>query len=266
MKKISCSFPGIVFLTLSAVMALPVIFLVMMSFSGNWQWPFILPRSMSFRAWKYVMGTSSGTWTSILTSLKIALGTSLINILLAIPAGNALGRYNFPLKRTIEIFIMLPILVPPVVILMGMHRTFMYLGLTESITGVIIAHILPTLPFMIRALQISFSILGYKWEEQAMLLGASPYLRFRCIVFPFILPGIVAGTALTVLISMSQYVITLLIGEGQVITLTMHMFPYLQGGDQATGSAYAVLFAIVALFLLFLMDVFLNRLYKEKRM
>jgi len=142
----------------------------------------------------------------------------------------------------------------------------MYLGLTESITGVIIAHILPTLPFMIRALQISFSILGYKWEEQAMVLGASPSLRFRCIVLPFILPGIVAGTALTVLISMSQYVITLLIGEGQVITLTMRMFPYLQGGDQATGSAYAVLFAIVALFLLVLMDIFLNRLYKEKRM
>lgn len=245
---------------------LPIVYLLLLSFSGGWSWPDILPSDFSLRTWKYVLGTGSGTWRSIAVSLHIAILVTVINTIIAIPAGDALGRYKFRYKDTIEVILMLPILVPPIVVLMGLHRTFITLGLTEKISGVVLAHMLPTLPYMIRATTVSFSRLGFEWEEQARTLGAGGIRRFTHVVFPFLLPGIIVGSALTILISMSQYVITLLIGGGQVITLTMRMFPYINGGDQGTGAAYSILFALVALILLVLMDVFLNRLYREKRM
>lgn len=244
----------------------PILYLFILSFSGGWSWPDILPAEFSLRAWKYVLGTASGTWHSIGVSLYIAVVVTIINAVIAIPAGDALGRYNFPFKGVLEIILMLPILVPPIVILVGLHRTFISLGLTEKVSGVILAHMLPTLPYMIRATTISFSRLGFEWEEQAKILGAGMIRRFVHVVFPFLLPGIIVGSALTILISMSQYVITLLIGGGQVITLTVKMFPYLNGGDQGTGAAYSILFALVATGLMVLLDVFLNRLYIEKRM
>lgn len=245
---------------------LPIVYLGIMSISAGWPWPRIFPEELSLRTWKYILGPSSGTWGSILVSLQIALITTVLNALIAIPAGDALGRYDFPLKRFLEGILMLPVLVPPIVILMGLHRTFLVFGLTERITGVVLAHMLPTLPYMIRATSISFSRLGFEWEEQARILGAGRLARFRHVVFPFILPGLVVGSTLTILISLSQYIITLLIGGGQVITLTMRMFPYVNGGDQATGAAYSLLFALVALVLLVIMDISMNRIYREKRM
>lgn len=245
---------------------LPVVFLILLSFSRGWTWPDIFPSSFDARAWRYVMSPHSGTWQSIWTSLKLALITTFINLFLALPAGNALGRYEFPFRKLTEILLMLPILVPPVVILMGLHRTFIRLSITETLAGVVLAHVLPTLPYMIRSVTVSFSKLGFEWEEQARLLGADWSKRLFHVVLPFLMPGIIAGSALTILISMSQYVITLLVGGGQIITVTMRMFPYVNGGDQATGAAYAVLFALVALILLILLDLSLNRLYREKRL
>jgi len=245
---------------------LPIFFLILLSFSGGWPWPEIFPSDLDPRAWKYVLGISSGTWTSVWISLKVAFFTVVIDLILAIPAGNALGRSGFPLKGLIETILMLPVLVPPIVVLMGLHRTFIRLGITETFTGVVLAHVIPTLPYMIRAVTIGFEKLGFQWEEQARVLGAGWFRRLQHITLPFLLPGIMAGSALTILISMSQYVITLLIGGGQVITLTMRMFPYVNGGDQSTGATYAVLFSLVALLLLILMDLSLNRLYREKRL
>lgn len=161
---------------------------------------------------------------------------------------------------------MLPILVPPVVILMGLHRTFISLGITETFFGVVLAHVVPTLPYMIRALTVSFGKLGFEWEEQARVLGAGWLSRLFNVILPFLMPGMIAGSALTILISLSQYIITLMMGGGQVITLTMRMFPYINGGDQVTGAAYAVLFSMIALILLIFMDLSLNRLYREKRL
>ncbi|MCT4606531.1 MAG: ABC transporter permease [Marinisporobacter sp.] len=251
---------GIIFLGV-----VPILLMLLSSFSNGWKWPEVFPHSFSLRAWQYIFTSTSKTLEGIGMSLKIALIVTLINLIFAIPAGDALGRYAFKGKKFIEGILFMPIVVPPIVVMMGMYKTFIRLDLTESIMGVVIAHMIATLPYMIRAIMISFNHLGFEWEEQAKMLGGGRFYRFFYVILPFLLPGIVAGSSLTILISLSQYIVTVLIGGGKIVTLPILMFPFINGNDQSIGAAYTVLFAIMAIFSLWIMDLFLKRYYEDKK-
>jgi putative spermidine/putrescine transport system permease protein len=244
--------------------AIPFLPLILSSFSFGWRWPEVIPHSFSLRAWEYVFSGSSGTWTSVRNSLQIAFIVTIINMILAIPAANALARMKLKGKWIIEGFIYAPIIIPPFVAVMGMHMTFIRFGLTETITGVVLAHITPTLPYMVRALIVSYSTLGFQWEDQARMLGAKSFQRFCHVVLPHLLPGIIAGSSLSILISLSQYLITFLVGSGQVMTLPLILFPFISGGDPAIGSAYTLLFAGMAVLALLGLDLLLKKYYRKK--
>lgn len=112
---------------------------------------------------------------------------------------------------------------------------------------------------------ISYNTLSIDWEDQARMLGAGPLSRFRHVVLPHLLPGIAAGASLSILISLSQYLITFIIGSGQVVTLPILLFPFISGGDPAIASAYSLLFAGIAILTLIGMDVVLKRYYQNKK-
>ena len=264
-KLVAYCFNILVYICIAFAAILPVFFLILLSFSKGWIWPHIIPNTNQLRAWTYVLSNTSGTMKALSTSVQIACCVVIVNIAIALPAGNAFGRYSFKGKAIYEAILLAPIVIPPVLVMMGMHKTFIKLGLTESITGVILAHMIPTLPYMIRSLTIAYKHLGFDWEEQAKVLGAGKLKRFLYVIFPFLLPGIIAGTSLTILISLSEYAATLLIGGGGVVTLSILMFPFVNGGDQSIGAAYSLLFAAVAILVLIILDLFLKHYYSEKK-
>lgn len=246
------------------LIVIPLIPLVLWSLSGGWKWPEVLPHAFSLRAWQYVFSASAGTWQAVGVSLEIAGVVALINLVLALPAANALARLKFRGKWMVEAVLYAPLIIPPFVSVMGMYITFIQLGLTGTITGVVLAHVVPTLPYMLRALIVSYKTLGFQWEEQARMLGALRFQRLWYIVLPHLLPGIVAGSSLSILVSLSQYLITFLVGGGQVLTLSLVLFPFINGGDVSIGAAYTIVFAVLAALMLWLMEVLLKRYYGKQ--
>jgi putative spermidine/putrescine transport system permease protein len=264
MKKTTHMLHLLITFVIIVSIAIPFLPLILSSFSFGWRWPEVIPHSFSLRAWEYVFSSSSGTWTAVRNSLQIAFIVTITNMILAIPAANALARMKLKGKWILEGIVYAPIIIPPFVAVMGMHMTFIRLGLTETITGVVLAHITPTLPYMVRALVVSYRTLGFQWEEQARMLGARRFQRFWHVVLPHLLPGIIAGSSLSILISLSQYLITFLVGSGQVMTLPLILFPFISGGDPAIGSAYTLLFAGMAALSLLGMDLLLKKYYGKK--
>jgi putative spermidine/putrescine transport system permease protein len=242
---------------------IPFIPLFLWSFSVSWRWPHLFPE-WGTRAWTTIFSAQSSTWEAIAVSMQIAIMTTLMNLLLAIPAANAIARYSFKGKRFIEALLFLPIIVPPFVSTMGIYSTFIRWNLTDTLAGVILVHIVPTLPYLIRPLILSFRTLGFEWEDQARMLGANWMQRFRHVVFPHLLPAIVAGASISILVSLSQYLITLLIGGGLIQTLPLLMFPFISGGDPAVGAGYAFLFVFVSILTLWLMERLLNNYYGKQ--
>lgn len=242
---------------------LPFFPLIISSVSTEWRWPQAIPEHFSLRAWRYIFFEDRRTREAVWNSFVISFVLLIVNALIALPAANAIGRREFKGKTLIEGLLFAPIIIPPFISIMGIHFNFIKFGLTESLFGVIVAHMIPTLPYMIRALIISFKTLNYDLENVAETFGANAFERYYYVILPHILPALIAGGSLTILISFSQYVTTLIIGGGEVLTLTMIIFPFISGGDVVIGSAYVVFFVFLNIVALLFMEFMLKRFYSS---
>lgn len=244
---------------------LPFLPAILASFGGIWRYPTVVPDEWSLRAWKAIFSSTSGTIDAIWMSVGIAVSVTVINLSVGIPAAYALVRAPIRGKRLFEWMLLLPLFIPALASVMGIHLTFLRLGLTETVLGVILVHLAPSMPYVIRAAIVSLETLSEETEDAARMLGASGWPRFIHVVLPHILPGISAGAALSLLISLSQYSVTLLIGAGQVVTLPILLFPFLNGGDPAIAAAYTLVFSFLAILILLLMDSIIRQFYGRRR-
>ena len=117
-------------------------------------------------------------------------------------------------------------------------------GLTDNLLGVILVNIIPSFPYVLLSLYGSFKGFPKRLEESALIDGVSKFQMYRYIILPILIPGILIGSTISILISLSEYILTLLIGGGEIITLPILMFPYLSSGDKIVGSVYAILFIL----------------------
>jgi putative spermidine/putrescine transport system permease protein len=241
---------SILFTVLLLIGTLPFIPLVWTALFGTTPWPLMSQPDWSVHGWS-VWREQAWLWAQAgVVSVGIAAAVTALNVLLAWPAADALVRSDMHGKALIRAWLYAPLLLPAFVPLMGIHFGFVRMGLSDSISGVILAHLLPTFPYVLSSLMSGFATLGKSWEEQARMLGASRWQRFVHVVFPVMKPALVAGCSLSVLVSMSQYLITLLVGGGQVKTVTIILFPYMNGGDPGTAAQLLMAFVGFSLLLL----------------
>ena len=228
--------------------SLPFLPLLLWSISEKWFYPALFPQIFGTRAWSYVFTTAGNQiLDGILTSFSLALVTTLISLIIGIPAGRALGLYDFPGKKITMLFFTLPIIVPPLSVSMGLHLWFIQLGLAETFTGVVLIHLTFCLPYTIFVIRGTFSDYNPDFEEQARSLGASPARVVLQVVFPIILPGIIIAALFSFLLSWSQYLGTLIIGGGKLLTLPILLFSLMGSGDRPVASAVSLVFILPVL-------------------
>lgn len=237
---------------------LPLLPLLVWSVSHRWWFPDILPPELSSRAWQYVFTMGSGVAEAFGNSMLISLLVCLLCLLLGVPAGRALGMYRFRGKTLLEFVIIAPLIVPPLAVIMGIHISFIRSGLVDTLPGVVISHLIPSLPYMVVVMKSVFANYDPAFEQQARSLGAGKYQTIFKVTLPMIYPGIITGSLFVILISWSQYILTLLIGGGRVVTLPVLLFSFATAGDNALTGALSVLFLIPAAVILLLTSRFLT--------
>lgn len=232
------------------VAALPVLLLLVGSFARGWYWPQVVPQQFSLRAWRYIFDSASGIPAAIGVSVAIALAVTLLSLAIALPAARVLALREFRGKRLLLLLLTLPVLAPPLASAMGLHGVFLRVGLTDSLWGVVLVHLVPAAPYCTLMLMSSFANFDADFEAQARTLGAGPSAVFWHVTLPAIAPGMGVAAGFAFLVSWSQYLVTLFIGGGRVLTLPMLLVAMQRGGDAAATSALAIVFlapAIVAL-------------------
>jgi putative spermidine/putrescine transport system permease protein len=227
--------------------ALPFLPLLLWSVSEKWFYPALFPQIFGTRAWSYVFTTAGGQiLDGLFTSFNLALVTTIISLLLGIPAGRALGLYNFPGKKITMLFLTLPIIVPPLSVSMGLHLWFIKLELAETFIGVVLVHLTFCLPYTIFVIRGVFTDYNPDFEGQARSLGASPVRIIFGVIIPMILPGIIIAALFSFLLSWSQYLSTLIIGGGKMLTLPILLFSLMGSGDRPVASAVSLIFILPA--------------------
>jgi putative spermidine/putrescine transport system permease protein len=231
---------------------LPLVPLLIWSFARGWRYPDLLPQAWSLQAWSAALSGRSGVLESLWVTGLIAVLATTLAVLIGVPAGRALGLHRFRGKAAVEALILAPLVVPGIAVALGLHAVFLDLGLTNTLAGVVLVHLIPTLPYMILVMSGIFANYDAEIEEQARSLGASPLAVFRHVTLPAILPGIVVGALFAFLVSWSQYVLTLVIGGGRVLTLPLLLFNFATSGRNDIAGAIGILYVAPGLVVLLL--------------
>ena len=231
-------------------LVLPLIPLAIWSFARSWFFPDLLPSAWSMQAWDYVLSDTSQVMDSLWITIVISLGATALSVLVGVPAGRALGLYQFRGKQLVELMILAPTIVPGIAVVLGIHVIFITMGLTNTVGGVILVHLIPTLPYMVLVMSGIFSNFDPDIEDQARSLGASPLETFRYITLPAIMPGVIVGALFAFLVSWSQYILTLLIGGGRVVTLPLLLFNFATSGRNDVTGAISMIYIVPGIVIL----------------
>ncbi len=238
----------------AAVILLPMLVMLVWVFTERWAWPALWPQTFSLRAVREVLHRSGQLAAVLASSVGISLAVAALSVLIGLMTARAIVLYDFPGKGAAAFFTSLPLMVPVTVFAMGVQVTFIRLGLNNTVHGVIVAHLLYSLPYAVYLLTDGTRALGVGLEEQARVLGASGLGAFRKVTLPLLTPVLLAAFSMAYIVSFSQYFLTLLLGGGQVKTFTMVMVPYLQGGERNIASVYSAIFLAVTFLLLVLFE------------
>jgi len=227
--------------------AIPAIQILLWSVAERWPWPGLLPESLSLRTAKELLFGSAKLPRLLLSSITLGLTVACLGTLVGVLTARATELYQFRGKGLVTFGAFLPLLVPGTVFAMGIQITLIRLGLSDTVAGVVLVHLIAAVPYCITIMTDVTRAVGDRYEQQAMVLGAGPFRAFLEGTLPSLLPGILSSMSMGFVLSYSQYFTTLLVGGGRVKTIALVLIPYIQSGDRALSSIYCVAFVLSAL-------------------
>lgn len=238
MKRVfALLFRGALYLVLAA----PLLLFAAYAFSTRWFFPQPFPAEWTAVTFQRALRDSK-TLLSMAQGIWIAILVSVLSLALALPAARTLGLRKFRGRQLAWLLLFLPTVIPPLAIGMGLNILFLRINLAGTLMGVALAHLVPTLPYTIFTLSSAFARFDENYEFQALALGASPWQIFLNITLRMMTPSLVVAALFAFLISWSQYLLTLLIGGGQIITLPILLFSAASGGNPSAIAVLSLLF------------------------
>lgn len=217
--------------------------------AGRWRYPALLPQQATGRGLRLLTAPQSGVVHGLLLSLGIAAAVAVLAVLIGLPAGRAIGLYDFRGRRLVQFLLLAPVIVPGLAVTLGLQVFFIRFGLSDTAAGVVAVQLIPAVPYASIVLSAAFANLDVDYERQARVLGAGPVRVQVCVTLPLLRPAVAVAALFAFLISWSEYILTLLVGGGRVQTLPLLLFAAIGSSDTTAASALALLVIVPPLLL-----------------
>jgi putative spermidine/putrescine transport system permease protein len=184
---------------------------------------------------------------SILLSLWLAFSCLIVTLIIGVPAAYGLARHQGRMARLLEEFISLPLAIPGLALALALLQLYGSMkGFRTNWTFILVGHVLYTLPFMIRSVLAVLSAMDLKsLEEGAASLGASPWQRFRDVIVPNAMPGILAGSLTVVTLSIGEFNLTWMLHTPYLKTLPVGLADSYASMRLEIASAYTLIFFVL---------------------
>jgi putative spermidine/putrescine transport system permease protein len=195
---------------------------------------------------------------TILLSFMIAFATLAVTLAVGVPAAYALHVRGGRLSRIVEEVITLPLAIPGLAIALGLLLAYgSFGGFRRSWLFILTGHVVFTMPFMVRSVMAVFSTIDIKTlDEGAASLGAPPWRRFRDVIVPNAMPGILAGALMVVTLSLGEFNITWMLHTPLTKTLPIGLADAYASMRLEVASAYTLIFFVMIVPLLVAMQLF----------
>ncbi len=228
----------LVLLTLLSLAVLPL-----WSFAAGWRFPAGWP-DWGLGVWLRHGGTLLG---SAATTLGLALASSLIALLLALPLLESHARAGRRPGRSLLLALAAPLLVPQIAFLFGLAVGVAQTGWLGSWPLLLWGHLLFVLPYVYFTLAGPYLGLDPRYAALATSLGKPPLVVLLRVKLPLLRPALATALAVGVAVSVALYLPTLLLGGGRIVTLASEAVTLSSGGDRRLLAATALAQALLPL-------------------
>ncbi|MGA8979482.1 MAG: carbohydrate ABC transporter permease [Pedococcus sp.] len=212
----------------------------------------ILPREWKWTTFAEVMGDERfRSWLQ--TSLVVAVASTAIVVLVAVPAAYFTARFRFPGRIAFLFLVLITQMFSPTSLVVGIYREFFSLNLVNTYLALILTNAAFNLAFAIWILHGFFSSIPKEVEEAAELDGCGPLMRLRRVMLPLTLPGLVTATIFTFIAAWNEYVValTLMLDDNKkplTVGINSYVTGYEQNWDQLFGASIIAIVPVVVLF------------------
>jgi len=204
--------------------------------------------------------TSGSSLAALELSLRTAVTSTVLCVVVGVPMALVLARMSFPGQRLLRSLVLLPLVLPPVVGgiallyafgrrgLIGAQLDALGIQIAFSTTAVVLAQTFVSLPFLVVSMEGAVRTAGRRYEAVAATLGARPSTVLWRVTVPLVLPGLVSGAVLAFARALGEFGATLTFaGSLQGVTRTLPLEIYLQREtDPDAAVALSLVLVVVA--------------------
>jgi multiple sugar transport system permease protein len=177
-------------------------------------------------AYRDVLFGSSSILPNLVSSFIISIGTTVVTMLMAVPAAYALARLRFRGKKFAGFYVLATQMLPPVGIIIPYFLILRNIGWIDTYHGIILIYLSFSLPFAIWLLVSYFEDIPYEMEEAAYLDGASRIKTLWRIIIPQVRGGITVTVVFVFLNAWNEFLFAVVLSGNTVRPVTVAMFNF----------------------------------------
>ena len=239
---------GVINGLLIVYMLAPLVVVLVISFSSALFLTFP-PPGLSMQWYEKMF--SNPTWSrTLLTSLKILVPAAICATVLGTAAALALSRMESRWALFIRGILMAPLIIPVIITAAAIFGVFRIWGLYGTLYGLILAHVILTLPYVMSTVSANLAVFDRRLEDAAANCGAPPWATFRRVTLPLISPSVMSGMLFAMVISFDELVVSLFLSTPKIRPVTVQMWSNIRGDTDPTIAAIATMLFLFSLFAL----------------
>ncbi|PWL17609.1 ABC transporter permease [Falsochrobactrum shanghaiense] len=232
---------------------------VLSSFGTRWLGTW-LPNALTIK-WYFTAWAEFQLGDILIVTFQIVFTVVALSGLIGVTAAYALARRDFPGKKLVMLLFLLPLLVPPITFGIPLATVLYQVGVGGTFWGVVLANLVPTVPFVILVMIPFIEQIDTKVEAAARVFGANTFQLFRYVLMPMLLPGVLAALLLVLVRTVAMFELTFLTSGPTSQTLVVALYySVFASGVRAVQSidAMAVIYMVSTLVWLLLALRFVN--------
>jgi len=194
----------------------PLAGVALWALADQWTAATVLPQDWGLRGWREALadGLPAALLRTVVLSSTVAL--------LATPAGamaaRGLVRVGPRLRAAASVLLVVPVVLPPLTVVLGVDVLLLRLQVPAAV-GVVAVLVVQALPYTTYVMWTTYQAYDEAYEDEARTLGASALRTLLRVQLPLVAPGLAAASFLALLVGWSDYIVTLVVGGGRLVTL-----------------------------------------------
>ena len=226
-----------------AFLLLPVVVVVLASLSRT-SYLTVPPRGLTLRWFGAVLQDPEYV-RAIGFSVVLALVATLGSLVTGVAASYALVRHRVPGRDLVAAWLNAPLIFPGVVIGVALLQFYALLHVNGTFAGLALAHMVITVPYVVRAMLASLHGIDAELENAARVLGASGPVAFFTVTLPLARPGIAAGALFSFIVSFDNVPVSIFLLGASQVTLPVKIFSAIEYGVDPSIAAISTMLIVV---------------------